>query len=283
MRVTLLTRRHVLLLVCTICLGCSVSQPERPFVLVTVPPQGWLVDHLAGDWVESYVLVPPGAHPGSYAPGQRAMRYVSQAELYLTLGNPHFPFERVWVDRIPAQNANLRIRPASDGEGHMDPHMWTSLTGTRQLATVAAKALIELLPAHEGDIRDNLADVLRRIDTIQETLEQTLAQRPGDRFYVFHPAWGAAAEEWGLEQVAIEEEGKEPSPNHLANVVQQAREDSVRYILVQPQFSQHGAQTVAEAIGAELLFLDPLQADWPAGMAQFTEALAKALVHEAQP
>jgi len=40
----------------------------RPLVLVSIPPQAWLVERLAGDRVDVLELVPPGANPTATTP-----------------------------------------------------------------------------------------------------------------------------------------------------------------------------------------------------------------------
>ena len=50
---------------------------------------------------------------------------------------------------------------------------------------------------------------------------------------VFHPAWGYFADEYGLTQLAIEEEGKPVSAAHIRQMVDLARRKGIRSILVQ--------------------------------------------------
>jgi zinc transport system substrate-binding protein len=94
---------------------------------------------------------------------------------------------------------------------------------------------------------------------------------------VFHPAWGYLAAGLGLEQVAVEQEGKEPSPAELAALVDRARADRVRVVFVQPQGSPDAALVFAREVGARVEVIDPLARDWPDNLRRVAEALAGAL------
>jgi zinc transport system substrate-binding protein len=84
----------------------------------------------------------------------------------------------------------------------------------------------------------------------------------GVEFMVFHPAWGYFAQAYGLKQIAIEIEGKEPKPAELQYLIQYAKERGIKIIFVQPQFSWQLAQAIAKSIDGQVVFVDPLAADW---------------------
>ena len=79
---------------------------------------------------------------------------------------------------------------------------------------------------------------------------------------VFHPSWGYFAQAYGLRQVTIEIEGKEPKPAHLKELIEHAREDGIKFIFVQPQFSTRSAKAIAGEIGAQVVIADPMAEDW---------------------
>ena len=262
--------------------GCRPQTVERPVVLVTVAPQAWIVEALADGLVDVHVLVPPGAHPGTYTPGHAAMERVSHAEVYLNLGS-QFHFERMWMGRIRDLNPELRVFTSDEQDRSEDPHLWTGFEGARRLARTAHRGLAETLPGRDDVLQERLELLLNRIGAKEAAFRTALEGQAGKRFYVFHPAWSALAREFGLEQVSIEEHGKEPSARRLADLVDQARRDGVRFILVQPQFSQQGARAVARAANAEVLFVDPLLADWERGMDDLLQALTQGLVEPHRP
>ena len=94
---------------------------------------------------------------------------------------------------------------------------------------------------------------------------------------VFHPAWGYFADQYHLEQVAVQVGGQDPSPSELANLVEIARNEAVRVIFVQPTFSSANAEAIAKEIDAEIAFVDPLARNWLQNLQAVATALAAAL------
>ena len=252
----------------------SPPPPQRPIVLSSVLPQAWFVERLAGDAVRVEVMIPPGASPATYEPSVQQMQAAARASLYVKVGHPSFPFEKTWLGPLLQQGRGLRQVDSSAGLEYLegDPHVWVSPGCARVMSRNLASALEELLPDKREAIRANLVQLNREIDALDAELRQATQGHPGARFYVFHPAWGYLAREYGLQQVAVEQEGREPSAGQLAELVQRARRDGVRVVFVQPQFSQQSAQMLARDLQARVVPLDPLDRDWPATIRQFAAA-----------
>jgi zinc transport system substrate-binding protein len=102
---------------------------------------------------------------------------------------------------------------------------------------------------HAAEYQTNLARFLADIDALDRDITRLLSGIGQRRFLVYHPAWGYFAKQYGLEQVAIEAEGKEPSPVRLMALVRWAREQSVKTVFVQKGFSTKGAEAIAREIG----------------------------------
>jgi zinc transport system substrate-binding protein len=94
---------------------------------------------------------------------------------------------------------------------------------------------------------------------------------------VYHPAWGYFAAEYGLTQLPVQVGGTDPSARELAALIDQAVEENIRVIFVQPTFSAANAQAIAREIGGEVLRLDPLARDWLTNLESVAEAFASAM------
>jgi zinc transport system substrate-binding protein len=244
-------------------------------VLVSVPPQAWLVERLAGDLVDVEVMVPPGADPHVYEPTIRQMRAVADASIYVQVGHPHFSFERVWFDRFRAENPRMRVVDGSRGVAQHDgdPHLWTSVAAMRTMAIHTAAALAEDMPAHARELGARLAGLEAELDTLDTEIHRILTPCRGRAFLVFHPAWGYFAEAYGLVQIAIERDGKTPAPGELARIIAEARAAGARRVFVAPQTSAAAARVVADEIGGRVVTLDPLARDWPDNMHRVAAAI----------
>jgi zinc transport system substrate-binding protein len=154
----------------------------------------------------------------------------------------------------------------------LDPHIWLSPPLVRTQARAIAAALKTIDPAHRDVYDANLRQFVAQIDRLDSELRQTLGGQSGMQFMVFHPAWGYFADAYGLEEVPIEIEGKNPKPAQLKALIQHARDRDIRVVFVQPQFSTKSASVVAREIGGQVVFADPLAEDW---MANLREVAAK--------
>jgi zinc transport system substrate-binding protein len=96
-------------------------------------------------------------------------------------------------------------------------------------------------------------------------------------FMVFHPAWGYFARTYGLEQIAVEMEGKEPKPADLKRLIRHARERGIKVIFVQPEFSTKSAEAIAKAIGGKVVLANPLALDWANNLKEIASEIKAAL------
>ena len=254
-------------------------------VVVSIAPQATFVRKIAGDLADVTVMVPPGASPASYEPKPSQMRAIAKADLYFAIG---VPFERAWLPRFARQNPRMRIVDVTEGiqkvpmashhhhdhdhdntqhstfstQHSLDPHVWLAPPLVKRIARNIADALAQADPAHEEIYARNLEAFEREIDAVDRRLRAILAPCKGEAMMVFHPSWGYFARTYGLRQIPIEIEGKEPKARELAHLIREAKEEGVRSLFVQPQFSQRAARVIAEAIGAKLVVADPMATNW---------------------
>lgn len=262
-------------------------------IFVSILPQKAFVEAIGGQRVRVHVMVGPGASPATYEPTPKQMAKLSEARLYFRVG---VGFEDAWMHRLKRANPDLdvvdtrrpiELRPIEahvhDGEGEFhdegreDPHFWTSPARVKRSATTIRDALADLDPGHAEGYAERYEAFAADVARLDADIRQTLNGLQGRRFMVFHPAWGYFAEDYGLEQVPIEIRGKEPGPRSLARLVDEGRRDGIPVIFVQRQFAAGTARTVAEAIGAEVIDVDPLAADWADNLRRVAEAFAEAL------
>jgi zinc transport system substrate-binding protein len=264
------------------------ARPEggsRLRVVATVPPQAWLVKRLGGDRVEVDVLLPPGASEHTYEPTPQQVARLADARLVVEVGHPALLFERRLLDAMLSREPRPLVvemthglvlpeapPPAPHSHG-ADPHVWLSPKVMRSSAVAVAAALERLDPAGAPLYRANLHTMLAEIDGLDAELARELGELPSRRFLVYHPAWGWFARDYGLEQVAIETDGKEPSPRQLVALVDEARRAGTRAVFVQRGEYDRPAQAVAGELGARVVALEPLAEDWPSNLRRAAAAL----------
>lgn len=276
------------MLQCIFALG--VMAAEKPVVFVSIPPQVWLVKHLAGEAVEVQTLLTPGANPHTFEPDARQVRKLSEATLFLTLG---MPFELALVGRAGSLNASLRAvgmdagiekstaAPHAHGSeaGHIcgaggDPHIWLSPRLMCAMASNTAAALSQMLPQQRVALANNLQATVREILAAEAAVRGKLALLRVKTWVVYHPSWNYFAKDFGLSLLVIEQDGKAPAARHLAEVIGQARAAGVKVVFAERQYDRRPAQALAQQLGARLETIDPLQEDWPMLMRGVAEKLA---------
>ncbi len=252
---------------------------EKPLVVISVLPQKTIVEGVAGDFVQVEVMVGKGFNPATYQPSPKQIARLSRAVLYVRAG---MPFEQSWLPRFVAVNPAMKILDLREGlkllpthHGHdSDPHIWTDPERVKQHAQKLKEVLSEMYPDRKPLFQHHYETFAARLDALDEELQTMLAPLRGQSFLVYHPAWSYFAHRYGLRQIAVEQEGKEPNPRSLARLIETAKQAHIHTILVQPQHSSATARVLADAIGARLVQMDPLDADIFAALRKLAAVLA---------
>jgi zinc transport system substrate-binding protein len=266
---------------------------DRLAVFVSIVPQKYFVQQIGKDLVDVQVMVPPGAGSHSYAPKPRQMVAVSRARLYFAIG---IEIEKATLPKILSTNPTVKVVHTDRGiqkismtapthrneegehhEGHqqepggLDPHIWLSPPLVKIQARTIMNTLQEIDPGHRAVYEANYRQFVAQIDQLDTELKTIFAGQQGLQFMVFHPAWGYFAQTYGLKQVPVEIEGKSPKPAQLKELIKHARKSDIKVVFVQPQFSSKSAKLVANEIGGQVAFADPLAENWLANLREVAE------------
>jgi len=281
--------------------GCGGDGPDGDDVFVTVEPLAYFVARIAGDRMGVEVLVEAGQDPHTYEPTPKQMVRLAGAKLLFRVGAP---FEETVADRLAANETALKVvnlakgverfaagdqgkthdgaEHGGHGHGHddedeMDPHIWLSPKIAQVLAGTICEELCAIDPDGADAYRENLRVLQAELKALDTELAAALAPLKGRTFYVFHPAFGYLARDYGLTQEAVETGGKSPGPKHIQDLIDRAKADGVKVIFVQPQFSRRAATAIAQQIGGAVVPLDPLSRDYVSNLRLIAVELNKAL------
>lgn len=269
--------------------GCTDYQPvsgrAAPLeVAVTLLPQAEMVKAVGGERVCVTVVVPPGGDPHTYEPAAGQMVKLSQAGIYFRLGPGLLPFEDTLVDRIREMNPEIVVVDTSGGisllsggeEGERyDPHIWLSLSNAGKMVENIRKGFVLTDPAFAEYYAGRERQYQSKIREADSFIRATLAGKQGAAFLVTHPAWDYFAKDYGLVQIAVEAEGKEPSAREISTLIDRARREGIHVIFVEPQFSSRESEVIAREINGSVVFIDPLAPDYLSGLQRVASALAE--------
>ena len=253
-------------------------------VCVSIPPEAFFVERIAGGGASVEVLVGPGQSPATYEPTPAQMGALDGADVFFRIG---VPFEDPLMERISASMPDLNVvdlrtgidlQPVSGHEGghahgRMDPHTWLDPDNAAVQARTIEEELARIRPDAADSYRANLEALLSDLTQTDREVSSTLEPLKGRRLFVFHPAFGYFARHYGLEQVAIEIEGKEPAPRELEQTIELAKRENLHAIFVQPQFSDASARAIAAEANAKIIRLDPLARDYLANLREMAQKI----------
>ncbi len=272
------------ILMFSLTMGCSgpeeaeESDENDIVVAVSILPQQTFVEKIAGDKVSTIVLIPPGASPATYEPTPGQLKEVSNADMYAIVGSG-LPFENAWFNKIEAVNEDMLIVDCAEGITlrPKDPHIWTSPGEAKIMVDNIYEGLITVDPENQEYYSQNKEKYVALLDDVDARINETLADKKGESFMVYHPAWGYFADAYGLDMIPIEIEGKEPSPQDMQNVIDTAKEKGIKVIFVQAQFSTQNAGAIASEINGEVVSVDPLSKDYIDNLELIADAFSRGL------
>lgn len=266
---------------------------EKNTITVSILPQKYIVEQIAGDAFPINVMLPPGASPADYEPTVKQIQDLNNSGIYFFIG--HLGFEKSWMTKFSetAKDVNyvscskkidlLRgdIIESGHEEGEhqhgTDPHIWTSPENVKTISRTICETLSAHYPDKAAEFEANLHTFISRVDMLDNSIRTVITDSLSNAFMIFHPALGYYARDYHLEQFAIEFEGKSPSPAHMKRMIDLANEKNIKTIFVQTQFETSKAEAVAQEIGAEVVTIDPLAENWLAEMYSLTKKMEKAL------
>jgi len=274
----------VLVVILTAC-GDTKKEASGPVIAVSIIPQEYLVKSIVDTLVDVHVMVPPGASPATWEATPSEMQSLSDALVYYRIG--HIGFEKAWISDIEDINPGLRVVDLSMSlelrsmeyqhgdhkHSGVDPHTWMSPANMEIMARKIFEDMLILFPEHKDMLRKNYSELLGEIKQSDRYADKMLAEYSGKSFLIFHPSLGYFADAYGLNQMSIEFEGKEPSPSHMKAVIDQAKQAGINIIFVQKEFDVRNAEIIADEIGARIVMVDPLSPLWPKSMKQLVNSL----------
>lgn len=274
--------------------GCKSPQPQdlRKIIVVSILPQKYFAEKIAGDAFRIVVMVPPGTSPETYEPTAQQMKEVANSTIYFAIG--HIDFELSLLKKIKSINPTVKFIDTSEGtelisdhfhtlaDGTIhhhgaDPHIWLSPKEVKVQAKNMYNSLSETDPANADKYLANYEKFIGEIEAINGQMTEILKDAADRTILVYHPAFGYLARDFGFSQEGIEYEGKNPTPNHLKKIIDIANQNNITTIFVQKEYEVGYSKTVADEINADIVILDDLNEDWGNNMIDIAEKIKKSI------
>lgn len=298
----IMNKRSVLGLVTVLLLlmfgGCRPTEDVdgELSVWVTIQPQKYFVERIAGGEVAVEVLVRPGQSPELYAPSAAQMARLARADVYFGIG---VPVEATIFPRIRRSMPAVRLvgtgpidpilafshdhhdhhnhdhHDHGHGEGEVDPHVWVDPVEMVTVVKQIRDGLIQVNPRGSAEYEANAEALIAELEQLHTELTKLFAPHTGKAFYINHPSLGYLARRYALNQVSIEQAGTDPSSRRIAELIAEIRSSGVSAIFKQPEFGRSSAAVLADALDIPVVEVNPLAEDYINNMRNMAQALER--------
>jgi zinc transport system substrate-binding protein len=266
------------------------AESKKMQLTVSIIPQEYLVKLIAGNKCDIQVMLPSGSNHETYEPAPRDMEKIYSSKLYLAIGA--LDFELSWLDRFKAANPSMKVINTSEGiqmlgghnhgneEGHnplnrgIDPHTWLSPACMKIQAANICKALSASDTANAPFYKKNLDKFIHLADSVDRKIREKLAGTTVKSILIFHPALAYFCRDYNLTQISIEQDGKEPSPSYISEIITNAKEKGIKSIFISKEFDTRNAEAIANEIKGKVVVFDPMAENWAENMIHLADLIA---------
>jgi zinc transport system substrate-binding protein len=286
------------------CIGVSSLLYAKVNVVVSILPQQTFIEKIGGDKVHVTTMVKPGSDPHSYEPKASQMVAISKADIYFPI---EIEFENAWLEKFKQQNSQMQFvkmtkgisflqmpehtSAQSESHGHhhnhhhhhhhdhhhggVDPHTWTSPSNVKIMAKNIYDTLVKVDAKNSIYYKKNYEKFLEEIAHTDAKIKEIFTSVPkGSKFMVLHPSWGYFANAYGLVQLPVEINGKEPKPKVLRNIIDIAQKENIKAIFTQQEFSDKSANAIARELNIKVIKETPLAKEWSQNLIKKAQAIA---------
>lgn len=182
------------LLLLSACSGRGKDSTGERIITVTMEPQRYFTEAIAGDKFTVRSMVPKGSSPETYDPTPQQLVSLGESEAYLRIG--YIGFERSWMDRLMNNTPHIQVFDTSKGvdlifesafdhgdhrhEGGVEPHIWNSAANALIIAGNTFKALTVLDKENEAYYKARYDSLCQRIERTDSLIRRTLSAPGAD-------------------------------------------------------------------------------------------------------
>jgi len=281
------------------------TEKEEPEIIgVSIVPQETFLKAVVGNNYEIITLIPPGSSPTSHQPSIRTLQKLSEAELYFSIDVPTevsnirpmlkeyenlkiidladqvdemYPARYFSTDDADDDHNHDNATEATEDDDHnhegRDPHIWLSPKRAIAMVEIMTQELIKTYPEDESVFTENSKKYIKKLEDLDEYIQSKVAEAEIKDFIIFHPSYGYLADDYGLNMIEIEYDGKEANINELNRIIEVAEEKNITDIYYQEEMSIKQSEIVANELNGDVVKLTPLSADYIESQMHFIDTL----------
>ena len=281
------SRINILTLVCATVILCSCNSgtSSNHILTVSIEPQRYLLEQIAGDQWEVNTMLSAGANPETFDPPISALKSATNSAAYFKVGS--IPFEEILISKI---GAGMRVVNTANGitllhgthncdnhnhnhNNNADPHIWSSVRNAKIMAQNMRDAMIELDAENSAKYQQNYTRLTLMLDSLDQEIIQILNKKTNKTFVTWHPSLSYFARDYSLNQLAIGSEGKEMSIDAFRGKIDEIKSIKAEVMLVQPEMDNNRSKEIANQTGIKTVTVNLLSYDWAEQMILVAKSL----------
>lgn len=248
-------------------------------IVVTINPYYLIAKEIIQDRINVNLLIKPGANPHTYNPTVSEVKMLSSAALIIANGlgldNSYLKtYKKVLYvgEKIPenllekgedSEDSEEEFHTKDIHEAHSkeyNPHVWLSIDLLiKYIIPTITREVINLDPANKAFYQKNSNDLIKKLKDISQKFDKLLGSYKGGIVIQEHPSFVYLFRKYNIKVLAIEEgHGKQPSMQHIKNIVQEAKTRKLLGIFVSPQFDASTIKLVSKELGKKYYVIDGL-------------------------
>lgn len=264
------------------------SENKSPVISVSIPPLKWITEKITGSDFTVNSVVASNISPELFDPTIKTIEELENSDIYLSFDL--FNFEHKLEDAVSNKskifnvldNKNVSLIEESDEEhsvsdhdhGEYDPHVWFSINNISHIAENVKNILSEKYPEKKDIFEKNYLNFLTEIEDFKTKSSEKIANKKDKTFIIYHPALTYFAKDYGLKQISIEQDGKEPTAQYLTTVISEIRKNNIKILLVQPQFPKTSTETISKEVSnVKIVEFNPLDENIFENLNKFIDSL----------
>ncbi len=279
----------ILLLLFTACSGPSKKEVDERTITVSIEPMRFLTEQIAGNDWNVCCMIPKGNNPETYEPLPEQLIKLAHSKAYFRIG--FIGFEQIWMDKLQTNAPQMEVYDTSQGidfirekgmqhgnhyhVGGIEPHVWSSPTNVRRIAANIYHALCQISPEDSLSFLERWEKLDQQIVATDSIIRQLLNKNEANQtFLIYHPTLSYFARDYGLQQICIEESGKEPSPARMKTLIDRCKQEQVKVVFIQREFDTRNTELIAAELDAQSVMIDPLNYNWAEELITIAKTLA---------
>ncbi|RJQ18051.1 MAG: hypothetical protein C4560_07665 [Nitrospiraceae bacterium] len=238
------------------------SADKKISVITTIAPLYSFTKSVTGNYAEVENLLPSGAEPHEYSLSPEDAIRISKARVVVINGVGL----EMWLDKMLAEGKGTEKQIVVDSSSGVDliskdPHIWLSPKNAVIQVNNIRDALIKADPANAEHYAENAGAYIKRLELLDSEISGVTGSLKRKEFVSLHSAFLYLARDYGLREAAVVQETpeSEPSPQHMADVINVIKKNKIRVIFSVPGVPHKIVETLAKDLNLKVYNLDTLE------------------------